>query len=210
LDDPIWDRRRAAAIALGRIGPGAAAAVSRLLALLREERTEPRSEQRQIVFIQALGGIGSSAAAAVPLLIEIAGTGGELGAEAALALGEIGAAAAPAVPALCAAQRSWHAFARDKLPAVLAQIGSPAGVPCLIEALLHTDLSLHCAALAALVHLGTGTIPHLETALGTVPESDAAAGAIARHKIQSAIDLVRGGGPAPPECRSAFAELGLR
>jgi len=59
--------RKAAALALGRLGPDAKAAVPTLVKALHEEK---KNEQRAVI-IRALGEIGAAAKEAVPLLVEL-------------------------------------------------------------------------------------------------------------------------------------------
>lgn len=160
----IPSRRAGAVLALGRIGPDAAAAIPALLAL-RSDPVRSDPDCRSSV-ADALGGIGPSARQAVPYLIDVVETTREDSYElqsAIQALGKIGPSAGSAVPALrrrlqggLGAPNCPHCF--DVIEA-LGRIGPAArdALPEVKQAEAHPDESIRRVAAEALKKIGAGT-----------------------------------------------------
>jgi HEAT repeat protein/beta-glucanase (GH16 family) len=142
-----WTARGAAALALGAIGPPAAAAVPALTELLKDEVADVRCSAAW-----GLGGIGPRAKPAVPALIELLGSDEQLQGFAARALGKIGAEARDAVPALITLLNSGAAGIRPVAAWALGNMGpdAAAAVPAITELLKDKDPLLQVAARDAL------------------------------------------------------------
>ncbi len=143
--------RERAVDALGRIGPGAHAAVPALVAMI------PGSETAWEI-AAALGKIGPEAEPAVPALIELLRGSTDLNrSTAAEALGNIGSRAAAAVPGLIAALADSYYITRANAAAALAKIGEAAtpALPALIKAL--EDKETYWQAARSLGRLGAGS-----------------------------------------------------
>jgi HEAT repeat protein/transcriptional regulator with XRE-family HTH domain len=184
-----WDVRRAAAAALGGIGPEAREAVPALIELLQRGDSDTRGAAAA-----ALGRIGGQEA--VPALIELL-QGGDWDAYSAAAkvLGEIGTEARAAVPALIERLRRGDRRARIAA-AALGGIGpdARAAVPPLIELLQQPgDLNARIAAAVALDRIAG------QVARGEVPDPEIVSNAmralsdIGREAVPSLIGLLGAG-----------------
>ncbi len=174
--------RRAAAEAVGKLGPDAEAAVPALIEALAVTKMSPDGDTRRAV-VNALGRIGPGASAAVPALMGCLAAGG---ANAAVeALGRIGPAAVQATPELIRAKapsyeneqdliRAFVRIGEGTLPGVIhilkaketsfrpraieivAAFGPAArdAVPALIEILSEDDSNLRQSVVRALGHIG--------------------------------------------------------
>ncbi len=140
--------RWSAAVALGKIGPDAKAAVPALIEALKDEN----SEMRRRVAV-ALGNIGPDAKAAVPALIEaLKDENKNVRDSAAVALGTLGPDAKAAVPVLIEALKDEGMVVRREAAGALGEIGpdAKAVVPALIAALKDEDWRVRGQAAEAL------------------------------------------------------------
>ncbi len=189
LKDPklLWYVRRAAADALGQIGPEAKAAVPHLVELLKDSDTDVRRAAAG-----ALGQIGPAAKDAVPHLVDLLKDPVEdVRRAAAYALGQIGAEAKAAVPHLVELLKDPNCNVRRAAAYALGQIGAEAkdAVPHLIDLLKDSDTDVRRAAAGALGQIGPAAkaaVPHLIARLKD-PDGDVGrAAADALKEIESA------------------------
>ena len=149
LKDSDWRVRKAAANALGNIGPAAKEAVPALIAALKNSNLIIQNSAKK-----ALGKIGLEA---VPALIAaLKDSYWHVREAAADALGNIGPAAKDAVPALIAALKDSNKFVRRATAYALGGIGPVAkeAVPALIVALKDSAWRVRKAAAEALGNIG--------------------------------------------------------
>lgn len=155
LQDPDAGVRRTAVYGLGQMGPAAAPAVPRLIAMTGDE---PAWEVRWLA-VRALGWLGDLAESAVPTLLPMLRSASDtLRAEAVASLGSIGVGgvAAPyasqVVAGLTGALADTLSHVRRAAIAALGSLGSP-GASAVVAALRHPDDTV--AARAAVI-LGQG------------------------------------------------------
>ena len=159
LRSTVPETRQGAALALGRMGPGAAGALHALLGALED----PEAGVRERV-AESLGLIGQGAAASVgPLVRALADPDPYVEGRAAEALGRIGA---EAVPALAAALADRERTVRWCAAIALGRVGERAGeaVPALAKALDDADDNVRWSAVIALGNIGpraAGAVPAL-------------------------------------------------
>ena len=111
--------RTQAALALGRIGPAAAAVAPRLIGLLKEADETVRCQAAQ-----ALGEVGGDDGATVAALVELLqDASAPVKVSAARALGALRTAAAPAVPALVPLLQDREESVRTAAAEAIAQVG---------------------------------------------------------------------------------------
>ncbi|HKI30664.1 MAG TPA: HEAT repeat domain-containing protein [Gemmataceae bacterium] len=152
-DDSVAVRTQAA-LALGRIGPPAAAVAPELIALLKDADETVRCQAAE-----ALGQVGGEGAAAVAALVELLpDASAPVKAAAARALGALKTAAAPAVPSLVPLLQDRDESVRTAAAEAIAQVGSlnGAATETLIEGLTSPDNIVRAQTAEALGTIGAG------------------------------------------------------
>ena len=141
-----------AALALGRIGPPAAAVAPRLIGLLKEADETIRCQAAQ-----ALGEVGGETEATVAALVELLkDASAPVKATAARALGALGKAAAPAVPSLVPLLQDREESVRTAAAEAIAQVGplDQAATDTLVEGLVSPDNVVRAQTAEALGTIG--------------------------------------------------------
>ncbi len=162
--------RRAAAEALGGLGPAAAPALDRLLELTRDADEDVRREAAE-----ALRGLGPAAAPALDRLLELTRDADEdVRWLAARALGGLGAAAAPALDRLLELTRDEVRWVREAAAKALGGLG-PAAAPALdrlLELTRDANPSVRWSAAEALGGLGPAAAPALDRLMDLTRDAD--------------------------------------
>jgi HEAT repeat protein len=156
LNDSSIAVRRDAALALGRMGPKASAAVPLLIEALRD-----MDRDTHLAAASALGDIGPAASTAVPHLGRAVKDGDvAVRRTAAYALGRIGPAAKAAVPDLIEALKDKDEYTRSSAAQALGRIGPVAltVIPGLIAALRDKSFDVRRDASYALAEIGLAQV----------------------------------------------------
>ena len=124
-----------ATYALAQMGNAAAAAIPALM-----ERAKDGCVEVRRYLPEAFGGLGATAASAVPVLTDIVAIDddGQARFEAALALAQIGPAASDAIPVLTNALSDENRYVRDNAVLALKRISTPEAEAALFDYLLMT------------------------------------------------------------------------
>jgi HEAT repeat protein len=151
LDDAAAAVRTQAAVALGRVGPAAAAAVPRLIALFRDPDETVRCQAAE-----ALGRVGAASESVAALVGLLADASVAVKISGARALGSLRKAAAPAVPSLVPLLKDPDEAVRTAAAEAIARIGALDGpaAETLVEGLASPDNVVRAQTAEALATIG--------------------------------------------------------